>query len=339
MPTSDNWMQFVARADEVYVEQAVEEKRQRLAAADQFYTGTHDLLPPVPLSNVASSSSSDLFVGEIEDIAFGFSETLSKFVVHKSRVSHVGGPWPFFRIDRIWNLPCLRYFNCRSYQRPISCSPDIFSGYPFLERVETFDNMREYDPLAIEYGQPAALHRLRGLNFQGHSALQFHPGTLHTTGNLESLQLGMCPFNDDVNHFIPEAGYTMSPHSYVPVIASTTTLQRPIWTWDWFLPRVISIELSATFAYTFQFKMLLGCPNIAMISLTISSNIPAHQRQLTTFNFEVPVTETEGIEQLEQDAPISPRQMTLPTLKSVLLIGNWEFSDEWIQILLHQVGF
>ncbi|KAF9211989.1 hypothetical protein BGZ59_007376 [Podila verticillata] len=131
----------------------------------------------------------------------------------------------------------------------------------------------------------------------------------------------------------------MSPHSYVPAIASTTTLQRPIWTWDWFLPRVISIELSATFAYTFQFKMLLGCPNIAMISLTISSNIPAHQRQLTTFNFEVPVTETEGIEQLEQDAPISPRQMTLPTLKSVLLIGNWEFSDEWIQILLHQVGF
>lgn len=378
-----NWMQFVARADEVHVEQvksiwaatppaewyqvlttnrapflprcrnlttyhlvtlgpesfrwAVEEKRQRLAAAAQSNTGAHDSPPPVPLSNIVISSPSDLFAGEIDDIAFGFSETLSNFVVHESRVPHVGGPWPVLRVGRNWNLPWLRYFNCRSYQRPISLSPDIFSGCPFLERVETFDNLREYDPLTIEYGQPAALHRLRGLDLQGYSALQFHPDTLHTTGNLESLQLGMCPSND-VNHFIPEVGDTIFPQSYVPVIASTTTLQRRIWTWDWYLPRIMSIELSATFAYTFQFKMLIGCPNIAKVSLTISSDIPAHGRRLTTSNFEVPVTETEGTEQSEQNASINPRRMVLPTLKSVLLIGLWEFSDEWIQVLLHEVA-
>ncbi|KAF9304104.1 hypothetical protein BGZ74_002344 [Mortierella antarctica] len=345
---SGNWMQFVARADEVNLEQvqsirintsptgwyqalttdhtpflprcrnlttyqlvtlgpesfrwAVQEKKQRLATQT---TGTLDLLPPVPLREVVISSVNDIFAGEIEDIAFSFSETLSKFVVYERTLFHAGGLLPYFRIGRNWNLPWLRYLNCRSFQRTIALSPDIFSGCPFLERVETFDNIYEYDPLAIEYGQPAALPRLRGLELHGHSALQFHPDTLHTTGNLESLQLTMRSFNNEVDHFIPEAGDTMTLHPGTVVVASTTTPQRPIWTWDWYLPRIMSIELSATFAYSFQFKMLIGCPNIAKVSLTISSSIPEHRRRLTTADLEVTVSETEG----EHAQPTLPQRI------------------------------
>ncbi|KAF9329712.1 hypothetical protein BG006_007251 [Podila minutissima] len=374
---SGNWMQFVARADEVNLEQvqsirintsptkwyqalttdhapflprcrnlityqlvtlgpesfrwAVQEKKQRLATQT---TGTLDLLPPVPLREVVISSVTDIFAGEIGDIAFGFSETLSKFVVYERTLFHAESPLPYFRIGRNWNLPWLRYLNCRSFQRTIALSPDIFSGCPFLERVETFDNFYEYDPLAIEYGQPAALPRLRGLELHGHSALQFHPDTLHTAGNLESLQLTMRSFNNEVDHFIPEAGDTMTLHPGTVVEASTTTPQRPIWTWDWYLPRIMSIELSATFAYTFQFKMLIGCPNIAKISLTISSRIPEHRRRLTMADLEVTVSETEG----EHAQPTLPQRIVLPTLRSVLLTGLWQFSDEWIHILLHHVA-
>ncbi|KAG0013696.1 hypothetical protein BGZ82_002057 [Podila clonocystis] len=138
-----------------------------------------------------------------------------------------------------------------------------------------FDYLREYDPLAIEDGQPAALPRLRGLELYGHSALQFHPDTLHTTSNLEALALTMSSLNDEADHFIPEAGDMMTLHPSSIGMSSTTTLQRPIWTWDWYLPRIMAIELSATCAYTFQFKVLIRCPNIAKISLTISSSIPS----------------------------------------------------------------
>ncbi|KAG0338893.1 hypothetical protein BG000_003170, partial [Podila horticola] len=281
----DNWMQFVARADEVNLEQvqsirigstlakwyqalatdhapflprcrnlivchlttlgpesfrwAVQEKKQRLKTQT---TCAIDLLPPVPLREVVISSATNPFEGEIEDIAFSFSETLSKFVVHESKVIHTEGSWPYLRIGRNWSLPWLRYLNCRSYQRPIALSPDIFSGCTFLERVEMFDNLREYDPLVIEYGRPATLPRLRGIEFHGHSALQFHPDTLYTTGNLEALRLTMHSLDDGVDHFIPEAGDTMTLHPGAAVLSSTT-LQRPIWTWDWYLPRIMAIEL------------------------------------------------------------------------------------------------
>ncbi|KAG0088194.1 hypothetical protein BGZ93_010525 [Podila epicladia] len=374
---SGNWMQFVARADEVNLEQvqsiridtspvgwyqalttdhapflprcrnltsyqsvtfgpesfrwAVQEKRQRLITQT---TGTLDLLPPVPLREVVIRSVAHIFAGEIEDIAFGFSDTLSKFVVYERTLFQAGGLMPYFRIGQNWNLPWLRYLNLRSFQRTLALSPGIFSGCPFLERIETFDRFYEYNPLAIEYGQPAALPRLRGLELHGHSALQFHPDTLRTTGNLESLQLTMCSFGNEDDHFIPEAGDTMTLHPGAVVMTSTTTLQQPIWTWDWYLPRIMAIELSATFAYTFQFKMLIGCPNIAKISLIISSNIPEHRRRLTTTDLEFTVSETEG----EHTQPPLPQRIVLPTLRSVLLMGLWQFSDEWVHVLLHQVA-
>ncbi|KAF9149893.1 hypothetical protein BG015_008284 [Linnemannia schmuckeri] len=46
---------------------------------------------------------------------------------------------------------------------------------------------------------------------------------------------------------------------------------QPIRTWDWELPMLATLQLDSEFAYTFQFRMLVGTPNFVSLSVDIGS--------------------------------------------------------------------
>ncbi|KAF9096410.1 hypothetical protein BGX23_011341 [Mortierella sp. AD031] len=49
-------------------------------------------------------------------------------------------------------------------------------------------------------------------------------------------------------------------HHHVSDDPASAEIRRPRWTWDWFLPRLTTLELNSEFVYKFQFRILSRCP-------------------------------------------------------------------------------
>ncbi|KAG0295211.1 hypothetical protein BGZ96_012313 [Linnemannia gamsii] len=62
---------------------------------------------------------------------------------------------------------------------------------------------------------------------------------------------------------------------------STLLQRRPVWTWDWELPKLTSLILNGEFAYRFKFRMLDGTPGLADLSINLNSLSHQHKRHVS----------------------------------------------------------
>ncbi|KAF9111739.1 hypothetical protein BGX30_007495, partial [Mortierella sp. GBA39] len=77
------------------------------------------------------------------------------------------------------------------------------------------------------------------------------------------------------------------------IFSASTAIRRPVWTWDWNLPKLTELRLESEHAYRFQFRMLGGTPSLVELSINCRSKSGLHRR-------------TTGLEDLLKFSPVSP---------------------------------
>jgi hypothetical protein len=105
--------------------------------------------------------------------------------------------------------------------------------------------------------------------------------------------------------------YDIQDESLAMPLTSSPASIRPKWTWDWHLPRLVSIVLNSEFAFLFQFGMLQSCPVIQTLELEIRTPTSAHTRTITKTDMFTPSFDL----------------IVAPSLTKLRMHGPWTFSD------------
>ncbi|KAG0061541.1 hypothetical protein BGZ89_011370 [Linnemannia elongata] len=253
----------------------------------------------VPLEVVKLFEHAEPHTDELNDIAFAFSQTLVSIDFHSasleifdpSRSIHLGQGWI--------TLPRLKRLALIGDAGRIVVDRALFTHCPNATHVEINDGTEEYHCQDIVPCLPAALPNLRNLCLRGWSALTFHPATLSSLTNLDTLRLStvrrgiadpICfiPPIEDLNRSYGIASYVdITEEAYEPVAAGgeqpnpMIEITRPHWSWDWHLPHLQSLHLTSEFAYQFEFRMLMGCPELKHLFLNMLTEEKQHPRVIT----------------------------------------------------------
>ncbi|KAG0286392.1 hypothetical protein BGZ96_009483 [Linnemannia gamsii] len=137
----------------------------------------------------------------------------------------------------------------------------------------------------VAYPPFVQLNHIEHLHLDGWTALTFDPSTLLSTTKLRHLSISVHATNvndmDDYyfENFIPPVdelcrSYGIKTGQLAAVAEmdlAPPEVIRPRWTWDWNLPLLSSLQLTAEFALLFEFRMLLGCPSLGWLYLVIRS--------------------------------------------------------------------
>ncbi|KAG0205568.1 hypothetical protein BGX28_002820 [Mortierella sp. GBA30] len=198
---------------------------------------------------------------------------------------------------------------------PFNFVPEAFKGCQALQTALLEDRITEYTTQDIQTCLPAELPHLTNLTLVGTPAVSFHPDTLHSTSKLEYLDLRIS-----------------RDYSYIPPVEELQSASRPVWSWDWHLPNLRAITLSAEFAYRFQFRMLHGCPNLESLWLDLRTRTGGHERVLHSTDLTSAHIEQPGKDSQQQCHP------HLPKLCHLDIMGRWEFEDDFLRTLLQRVG-
>ncbi|KAK3809862.1 MAG: hypothetical protein J3R72DRAFT_463950 [Linnemannia gamsii] len=272
---------------------------------------------------------------ETDDVVFAFSQTLKKLTVTAAtsqqmrlpRTLHFGSGW----VD----LPVLTTLYLTAAWNILALDIQLYRHCPCLTFATLTDNSTRYQLRDIVTCLSAELPRLDTLDLIGWSALSFHPDSLYSTAALKKLSIAIG--RDDVDsYYIPPdkeldrsfgidstltAGMAGMGEAGVGE-ATAPMVARPLWTWDWQLPELTSLTLTAEFAYRFQFRMLQGCPALESISLNIRTSIysPAAQRVLTMSELFMP-----WVAGKPREAIVAHR------LKVLRFIGSWRMDDTMLE--------
>ncbi|KAG9069469.1 hypothetical protein KI688_010372 [Linnemannia hyalina] len=298
--------------------------RRSLAQDDTLQTAqwNHGL---VPLQHVTVSLSHESSTGDIDDIVHAFDQTLEVLDVTltslDSMVPCLGQGW----VD----LPVLTTLHVVTYwAERLVVDSQLLTHCPNLIDLRLEDASQEYSCQDIVPYLPAQLRRLGHLHLSGWPALTFDPATLTSTPSLTNLsikiqydysEIDFKPFIPSVEELNQSYGIQTGP------VASTSDSRprifRPRWTWDWQLPLLTMISLSAEFAYSFEFKILHGCPALESLYLDIRSKTPGeHVRFISDTDLSVPTSNSSS-----PTSPSSPatERLCLPSLNQLGLSGEW----------------
>ncbi|KAF9900961.1 hypothetical protein EC991_006709 [Linnemannia zychae] len=320
---------------------AVEEKKTRLrkhgaGSADSSDGGQVSQSTPtapdadlVPLEEVVMFGYHSL-TDEIDDIAYAFSQTLKRLIVlglsieqEQLATIHFGQGWV--------NLPVLTKIILSSRRHRVVIDPMLLMHCPSLEHATMLDATTEYQCQDINSCLPASLPRLQNLELDGWPALTFHPATLHSTPLLEVIRLSS---RDHLNPpcFIPPIEELKRSYGIlgggVETEAATLGPVRPLWTWDWHLPMLETLELYGEFALLFEFRMLSECPALDTLTLNIRSTQGDVSRVLTMTDFLHQESSAERLRKRRKEV------IVVRSLKSLDLSGYWVLDDALLTHLL-----
>ncbi|KAF9151518.1 hypothetical protein BG015_006563 [Linnemannia schmuckeri] len=304
----------------------------------------------VPLENVEIREFREPFTDEVDDIAFAFSQTLtrlkadaSSFIAQLPRSIHFGRGWI--------TLPNLKHLSLNAKNARLIIDRHLLSLCPNIEHIDLADQTHEYRCQDLqEPCLPASLGQLKTMTLVGWAALTFHPDTLNTTPELTYLH--MSTYMDHMEHrdcFIPPInelnrsyGITTSTsqdgrtgtETTGESLLLTTTIVRPQWSWNWHLPHLKSVYLTSEFAYRFQFRMLRGCPALGVLDLNISTANGRHPREITISDLYAPAACSHHDNDNSVPTTTQPHQrqerVVAPLLRSLRLVGRWILKDAFL---------
>ncbi|KAK3821485.1 MAG: hypothetical protein J3Q66DRAFT_398517 [Benniella sp.] len=346
---------------------AVQEKKQRDEArqrkritSQHIITRQHgyhdnDLVPLVPLRSVTISAMtrSDLPVQEVNDIAFAFSDTLENLVMRggfkKSPDENVNlASTPQVAYGRGWNLPRLQILALSVSHFQLYFDMNGLGRCHSLESIRLYDNVKLYNHQEVRSWSSVSLPELKVLDLRGSPALHFNMDSLHHSPCLKTLRLGMQYM--DYRYYIPSAeelelddsdnqGTGSNEVSGMPDSnqALDSIGRRPRYTWDWYLPNLSSVTLTAVFAFKFDFQWLQYLPNLQDIHLEMKSpqnndSSVTHERYITLKD----ISRGQQLHQQDEDGSeeiLSDQVISLPKLASMYLYGRWNFEEKVVETI------
>ncbi|KAG0279884.1 hypothetical protein BGZ95_011987 [Linnemannia exigua] len=251
---------------------------------------------PVPLREVSLSIANPTQYHILSDIVHAFGDTLTNLYFYGHRLQgHMGSQALLVdisekRLDRLTKL------SGGTSDGILLLHPDLLRLCPSLKTLSLNDNyaercMREHP--TFRFYEPAILEHVTTISLIGTPAVAFHPDTLHSTKNLESLQLvpwdtsilGLRDndFNDsdededeedDVNEGA-QSEWQRHQAEDEDRMTLWPRLSKPVWTWNWNLPKLTELSLSFEYAHNLRFKMFRGTPNLTRLQLYGASNYSA----------------------------------------------------------------
>ncbi|KAG9069509.1 hypothetical protein KI688_010412 [Linnemannia hyalina] len=318
---------------------AVDERKQHDADIAAGWTLPR---PLVPLRIFSTNYGQPAFGRQVNDVAFAFGRTLEKISAssewwerltdHEAALEFSIGEG-----DNSWDLPRLSELLVHMRKILISIHPDVISRCPRLSRIFLVDRREEYRLDEVVRWTPTELPLLKELVLNGTPAISFHPDILHSTTNLRDLDLGMFTSGADVT-FIPPAeeldcadddnindnnknNDSLSTYGSVP-------RKQPTWTWDWYLPNLLSLKLNAEFGYRFKFRMLAGTPNLVRFIVGIGSRSGQHKRTIGIADLIKP-----GYQHLAMDRFLDQEQQRQRwTLERQHVVGDIDNSSSPIEL-------
>ena len=141
-----------------------------------------------------------------------------------------------------------------TYNVPLILDHDAHSRCPVLKTLYLEDCTTDLQHSDSILSWPAVLPHLKFLTLNGTSARIFHPDTLHITSDLNTLCISMnrtgghyhIPSIQDLQHLL---GQEADESSDEP--GATPGIPRPTWTWDWNLPQLNELVMTAEHAFCF----------------------------------------------------------------------------------------
>ncbi|KAG0205790.1 hypothetical protein BGX33_007749 [Mortierella sp. NVP41] len=310
---------------------AVQEKRE---FDRQRSRGEDPTKPLVPVESARIQFVRPGYGPQFDSIVQGFGDSL--------KTLHLNGQFvvdPFHEpvqqtavFGRQWNLAKLKCFTARTYMAPLALEPDALLRCPALEYLILEDCITDTQTTAdILPWKPAVLPHLKFVDIKGSPARSFHPDTLHSAPEVETLNIVM---EDSGGYYnIPP----MQELQYLGLGSDDGTEQtgvesgvpaRPRWTWDWHLPQLRQLSLSAEFALCFQFKLLRQTPSLGYFSLNISTAAGLHGRRITVDELLLDKDKNGGEDEY----------IDLPKLADVRLVGRWDVGAEFWKVFLGKVA-
>ncbi|KAG0072258.1 hypothetical protein BGZ89_007317 [Linnemannia elongata] len=136
------------------------------------------------------------------------------------------------------------------------------------------------------------------------------------------------------------------PEELAPTAAETTlsSPRRPIWTWDWNLPKLSNLELTSEFAYRFQFKLLRSTPSLERFLVDTRTFSDQHKRTLGVKDLLQNTQDSTAMDDTQDDDndddtldPLQLQYIHLPNLTDFSLIGDWTLDRRVLTILCRKV--
>ncbi|KAG0056708.1 hypothetical protein BGZ89_002056 [Linnemannia elongata] len=318
--------------------------------------------PLVPLREVKVDNDRSTDGRLINDIGYSFGETLQYLEARLPfpRGTHpddiipdpveclVGGPPSL----PCWHAPLLSDLAIFTYRNTLRIHPSLFAQCPQLKSIQLSDKRQRYSSSDITRYEPAELGKLESLMLQGSPALSFCPTVLRNTPELNSLTLRMA--NNNMPSYIPPVaeleepgeGLEDDPEELAPITAATTHSLpgRPIWTWDWDLPKLTNLELTSEFAYRFQFKLLRSTPSLERFLVDTRSLSGQHKRTLCVKDLLQNAQDSTAVDDTQDDDNddetldlLQLQYIHLPNLTGFSLIGDWTLDRRVLTILCRKV--
>ncbi|KAG0377819.1 hypothetical protein BGX24_005372 [Mortierella sp. AD032] len=307
---------------------------RRQESVEQDLSGfiiSDDTLPP--LSSLTLTNTTSSIVEDLNDIAYAFSQTLQRIVVHPTsyRLS-------IFQEQMVYGrgwvlLPMLTELYLDVGRNRLVVDHELLTFCPNVKNVILKDQTCEYRCQEIEPCSPAQLSKVDNLNLTGWTALTFHPATLCSTPQLIELRIMTLRLSTD-RQFIPPLEELGRSYGFLDVPSSepSPTIIRPSWTWDWLLPQLKTLHLTGEFAFQFRFRMLLGCPALNSLYLDMGSCEQQHTRILD--GIDLLVARRNTIVGPSDDPAISSELIVAPNLRELTMLGFWVVPSDDVFLLM-----
>ncbi|KAF9545481.1 hypothetical protein EC957_010897 [Mortierella hygrophila] len=268
---------------------------------------------------------------ELDDVSRAFSRTIETIKVFLLKPNLDAIPPRSVYVGRKWvELPALTHLEVAAERNQIIVDRALFRRCLRLRTVDLTDETFRYNCEDIVTCLPGELPCLESLRLFGWSALTFHPATLHSTQALKKLTLGTSDLSiyGNTKYYIPSDKELIesfdSQDKFTTQQGNAYPTLRPPWTWDWYLPNLEHLTLTAEFAYRFKFRMLHGCPSLVDLDLDYKriDNLPIGQ-VLSDAELLLPI-----IGSGHHHLPGATRQAVVaPALQNVRLGGLWTIYD------------
>jgi hypothetical protein len=324
---------IVTFSDQDLFEWAVQEKQEFDLLLSR---GEVPETPLVPVEHVNIQFDREGYGPQIDSIAHGFGNTLDTLSVEWATSFN-----PFTELEQVpvafgqfWNLPQLRSLSVKTNLAQLLLDPEALLGCPTLQEITLFDWVTDYTMMGLLPWKPACLPDLTILKLNGTAARMFNTDILHSSPKMEILNIGVgtntvvddIPDIRDILHLIPETCGVGFEQAAAGVEPAELPMLFPKWSWDWYLPCLRELFMTAEYALCFQFRMLRGTPNLETLSLDMQNTIYMDVHELERHEFTVDDLRDNDNDNNEMSRV---KFIKLPKLINLQLVGSWNIGYEF----------